>query len=428
VNANTLPQLHIQPPAGWLNDPNGIVHRHDGWHVFHQANPRSPVHGDIHWGHVSSPDLVTWTQHPIAFGPTPGGPDSGGCWSGVYLPWLSRPAVAYSGVVSGQPSSTVCVREALDDSLDQWTSPRVVASTPFGVKVMRDPFCFTWGHRQLAVLGAQLTSGEAAVLLYDVADAHDWRYLGVLLHSGELDVKVPLAQIWECPQLVIDGERCWLLVSRWVAGETLDVVAMSGRVTDDDGLPRLRITDVECVDAGDAFYAPQVALDPGHAPLLFGWVREPDETAAAASGISGCLTLPRRVDTSSGRLRFVVDDGLQRYADTAPAMSRELAAGRHTELPAQARVRGRADVLRVIGRARDVRIGCPAGEFELWTDGEVVEVFPAGAPPLTLRDSDTGSWRLSSPESVELTVWQVAPPQTLDAPPATAAAPVPTTA
>lgn len=40
------PQLHFSPPAGWMNDPNGLVY-HDGlFHLFYQHNPVAPLHGN----------------------------------------------------------------------------------------------------------------------------------------------------------------------------------------------------------------------------------------------------------------------------------------------------------------------------------------------------------------------------------------------
>ena len=56
----TFPTLHIRPATGWINDPNGVSRIDGTYHVFYQLNPNSPTHGDIHWGHHSSPDLFTW--------------------------------------------------------------------------------------------------------------------------------------------------------------------------------------------------------------------------------------------------------------------------------------------------------------------------------------------------------------------------------
>ena len=142
-----LPRLHIRPGYGWLNDPNGMAHVDGRWHVFFQHNPQAPVHNRIQWGHVSSADLVTWTEHPVAFGPQEGGPDDFGCWSGVFAPGLARPAVVYSGVAASDGQSTVCLRWGSADLLD-WSDPIVVARTPPGVQIMRDPFLFSWGERR----------------------------------------------------------------------------------------------------------------------------------------------------------------------------------------------------------------------------------------------------------------------------------------
>ncbi len=66
-----FPVLHGRPDLGWVNDPNGLAHVDGVWHVFFQHNPAAPVHGDIHWGHASSADLLTWRAEPVALRPTP---------------------------------------------------------------------------------------------------------------------------------------------------------------------------------------------------------------------------------------------------------------------------------------------------------------------------------------------------------------------
>ena len=63
---HALPEYHIRPGYGWLNDPNGVTRYADRWHVFFQHNAAAPVHGNIQWGHVSSSDLASWTEHPVA--------------------------------------------------------------------------------------------------------------------------------------------------------------------------------------------------------------------------------------------------------------------------------------------------------------------------------------------------------------------------
>ena len=54
------PVVHICPPCGLLNDPNGLCW-YEGWyHVFYQWYPFGASHGMKHWAHVKSRDLSAW--------------------------------------------------------------------------------------------------------------------------------------------------------------------------------------------------------------------------------------------------------------------------------------------------------------------------------------------------------------------------------
>ena len=52
----------------------------------------------MHWGHVSSADLLTWTEEPIALRPRPGTVDAAGCWSGCVVDDGGVPTAVYTGV------------------------------------------------------------------------------------------------------------------------------------------------------------------------------------------------------------------------------------------------------------------------------------------------------------------------------------------
>lgn len=72
-------QFHFSPRAGWMNDPNGLLHYRGEYHFFFQHNPHGLAWDTMHWGHATSTDLVHWTQKPIALEP---GVHPGDLWSG----------------------------------------------------------------------------------------------------------------------------------------------------------------------------------------------------------------------------------------------------------------------------------------------------------------------------------------------------------
>ena len=413
-----LPSYHIRPRHGWLNDPNGMTYRDGRWHVFYQHNPAAAVHGDIAWGHASSDDLATWTPHPVAFGPTPDGPDRFGCWSGVFVPdsCLDAPAsggevpalVAYSAVSDDTAHSTTVLRRALDSSpastLDAWSDPWVVATTPEGdgVAQMRDPFLFTFGGRRWALHGAGLTDGSPVVLLYSCDDLDRWVYEGRWFTGvGDLTTQHP-ADIWECPQLALVDGRAVLVLATQLKGSLDDVVAVVGDLepsADDPTRPAFVAAGFERLDLGDACYAPQFAEDPSGSWHL-GWVRQEgvpaDPEHPDADLVAGCLTLPRRLAVDGTRI--VVTRAAELDA-LLSGDSRPLVAGQH-ELPSACVIRTTGGTL----HSPEGAIDLPDMPVEVWVDGEVVEVYPVveGLPsdaprvPATYRRVGA-TWRLDVP-------------------------------
>jgi beta-fructofuranosidase len=303
-----FPALHVRPATGWVNDPNGPFRWKGRYHLFYQHNPAAPVHAQIAWGHSSSVDLLHWETGPVAFTPTPGHLDAGGCWSGCVVDDSGVPTAVYTGIGDSVLDASVCLATADDDELRSWSKhPTAAARPPAGLDLIgyRDPFVFTVDGRRYALVGAGLTGGGAAtVLLYACDNLREWTYLGPLLDTGDAVAKTHApADIWECPQLVRLADRWVLIVSLWTDEVLGRVAYLVGDLDVSGGVPHFNPTGGGLVDSGRDFYAPAVLTAPDRT-LMWAWSWEDrSEPDVLASGWAGAMTLPRELTLDpTGRL------------------------------------------------------------------------------------------------------------------------------
>ena len=407
-----FPVLHRVHPRGWVNDPNGIVRTADGrWHVFFQHNPASARHEHIRWGHMSSPDLVTWREEPMGPSPRPGEADADGCWSGVGLRDRAAdpegtPTLVYSGVDGGDNQLARVLVARLDaDGTRQIEPARVVAGVPSieGLIGVRDPFVFHHGGRRWALQGAGVRAGDRFVPTLPLSSCDDldrWELVGTLL-DGEHPVAAEHApaDLWECPQLVpLDG-RWVLLLSRWRHPDRADVSTIQvdylvGDLVDaEDGTPRLEPTGGGRVDLGPDFYAPQAVLDAdGGRVLCWGWSWEGAERSQEqtdAQGWAGTLTFPRELRLVGDRLLAAPAAELAALRAARLPLDGDPAAQRRLDLPVPARAEIRADGdvrVEVVGADGAVtEVAEVAGPVTAYLDGSLLEMLPAQDAPRTVR-------------------------------------------
>ncbi|MER6091639.1 glycoside hydrolase family 32 protein [Streptomyces bluensis] len=296
-----LPAVHLRPPRNWINDPNGLVFHEGHFHVFFQYNPNGPQHDNVHWGHVRSPDLITWEHLPVALAPTPGGDDADGCFSGNAISVTGRMLAFYSAHRTDRWWQPVTTAESHDDG-HTWTKrpELLIPQPPAGTTMYRDPYAWQQDGRWRMLVGSALADGGGAALLYESDDLENWAYCGPFATSSPAAGADPAG--WECPQYATFGDRGVLIVSDWdpQAGPS-HVTVHTGR--EEQG--RFTADASQRLDFGPDFYAPALLKAPGADRwLLWGWAWEArDDTWTHKAGWAGVLTLPREVTlTDDGTL------------------------------------------------------------------------------------------------------------------------------
>ncbi len=300
------PEFHFLAPHNWMNDPNGPIWWKGAYHLFYQMNPHAAVWGDMHWGHAISTDMVHWRHLPIALAPTPGGPDSEGCFSGSAVVSDGVPTLLYTGV-QNVPPAQVTIRDgsnklretqllatAEDDELLHWKklAAPVIAAPPSGMAVtgFRDPCPWREADGWYMAVGSGERGKGGCALLYRSADLRHWEYLHLLAlgKPNGLQAANPCdsGEMWECPDFfAIGGQHCLLYSTEgkviWSTGEY------------DSGEHRFTAKRQGLLDHG-AFYAPKSFIAPDGRRVLWGWIQEKrPETDYAVAGWAGMISLPR---------------------------------------------------------------------------------------------------------------------------------------
>ncbi|MFD6446103.1 glycoside hydrolase family 32 protein [Promicromonospora sp. NPDC060204] len=317
------PRLHFSPARNWMNDPNGLLF-HDGtYHLFFQHNPGGPEWGDIAWGHATSSDLLTWTEHPVAIPAT----EHEMIFSGsavVDAANTSGLGAAGTGVVGDGPLVAIYTSAYRDHpvhggnqaqsvafSADGGQSWEKYAGNPVhdrGRTDYRDPKVFWFGAPEGGHWVMVAVDADASRLVVNVSgDLLRWR-------TASTFESARLPEMWECPDLfplVVEGgggvagdggEGCvrWVLVlSTGGPGQHYVVGDFDGeRFVEDVAVPTGR------VDHGADFYAAAsfngLAGEPGGVGLtgepadrrvLIGWMGQ--AFRAPTSPWQGIMSAPR---------------------------------------------------------------------------------------------------------------------------------------
>ncbi len=221
------PRIHALPPANWTNEPHGLIRIGDTWHLFYQRTPNGPFKTLMHWGHMSSRDLLVWEQHQDALRPELQSEDFGfdmkGIWSGHVIADGGKAFAFYTSVNHGDrlaasnPGVAMAISE--DPELKLWKKQGPIVNSR-GAKDIRDPFLWKEGNTWHMIIGAALESGGG--LMYYVLEAGKqgarWQPRQKFVDPGYhvLDMG---SEIWEMPVFERLSDEVSILVVNPIGGK-----------------------------------------------------------------------------------------------------------------------------------------------------------------------------------------------------------------
>lgn len=301
------PIFHLAPPAGWMNDPNGLIYFNGRYHAFFQHHPASAYQGPMHWGHATSTDMLHWQHEPVALAPGDKY-DRDGCFSGS--------AVDDDGVLSLIYTGHICLEDRGNDSIIRevqclatshdgihFEKQGCVLTPPEGIMHFRDPKVWHEEGSWWMVIGARDASDNGQVLLYRGTSLRDWHLEHVLAHSAAGE-----SYMWECPDFFRCGNFHWLMFSpqgMTPSGYRFRNLFQSGVLAGSwkPGSVFALKGGFEELDYGHDFYAPQSMLAEDGRRIIMAWMNMWDSPVPTRSEAwAGCLTLPREVFERDGRL------------------------------------------------------------------------------------------------------------------------------
>lgn len=302
---------HVQPMTGLSSDPNGFAFHQGLWHLCYQWCPWGAVHGLKYWYHVTSPDLLHWTNAGIGLAPDRDY-DNKGAHSGsaisvgeelyffytgnhrdenwVRTPWTCAAVLEPDGRLKKLPEPLFGPR---DDHSEHQRDPKVVWNAE--------------KQKYYIFIGAQTLDKRGCVLVYESeAPLEGWRFAG--------ELKVPgyesFGGMWECPYITrISGKDLLIFSPQYTTlpgrgASTNHNVYLLGRM-DYDTLTFTPEGDYHFLDYGFDFYAAQGAAnvaDPEKA-ILIAWIGLPDNHyPSAEDDWEGSMSLPRELRIVEGKL------------------------------------------------------------------------------------------------------------------------------
>lgn len=314
-----LLDLHVYPETGWLNDPNGLCYFEGLYHFYFQYSPLDAKRGDIIWGHVSSPDFLTYKREdPFIFADSK--LDKDGAYSGSAFIKDGKINFFYTGnvkhegdfdyITAGRDHNTIKI---VSDGYSYDEKILVMDHDDYPADMtrhIRDPKIYEKDGAYYMFLGARSHENKGMVLIFKSQDLTDFTY------HMRVETDYDFGYMWECPDYFdLDGQGILICCPQGLKSEEFRYqnIYQAGYFPLDLDLENktYKLGDFVELDYGFDFYAPQTFEDPDGRRILIGWMGMPDAdyTNPTDHDWQHAFTIPRVLTFENGRVyqRLIVE-------------------------------------------------------------------------------------------------------------------------
>ena len=308
------PRFHLAPPAGWLNDPNGLCQYQGLYHAFFQYSPFDVEGGLKLWGHSTSRDMLHWEYQGAALYPDQPF-DCHGVYSGCALTEDGRISFYYTGnvkldgdfdyVTEGREANTILVES--EDGFRFGRKQLLMTNEDYPedvTKHVRDPKVWKENGIYYMIQGARRKDDVGEALLFASSDRIHW------LLKNRITTKEPFGFMWECPDYFeIDGKKILSASVQGLEGEKWKdknvyqsgYFEVKGHVAE-----QCTLSEYVLWDYGFDYYAPQSFETEDGRRVQIGWMGMPDcpehTNRTIEDGWQHCFTIPREIYVKDGRV------------------------------------------------------------------------------------------------------------------------------
>ncbi len=307
-----LPEFHVAPLIGWMNDPNGFSVYQGKVHLFYQYHPYSAQWGPMHWGHCVTEDFVKWEHLPVALAPDQAY-DEAGCFSGSGMETEAGHVLVYTGVRKEECDGVQkeyqnqCIAVGNGRSYKKSEQNPVITGSMlpegFSREHFRDPKIWREPDGYYMAVGNKTNEGIPQVVVFHSEDFSKWNYVSVLAR----DQSGKLGMMWECPDFFCMDEQYVLIASpqEMCADEEFHNGNNAVYFIGEYNQKKHEFSDwrVYSLDDGFDFYAPQTMLAPDGRRIMIAWMQSWDSNIRPAGQRWACMmTLPRELKLVDGKI------------------------------------------------------------------------------------------------------------------------------